>query len=197
MSIPRTQLIVIAGVYAFVCFSALVFRFAPEQEQIWDWFIQATAVFIGALLALAIGVGQFGYQQREIADTRREEFRALVRAELEETVQRLQGSGATAREPTALDHVKPLALEEAVRSGLLPPSFSKELMSVARQFYIYKMFDTLAIPGRYDLNSQPGWQRLRGAQKGLADQAEYIIELCQELLNHAELAEAESISEKQ
>jgi hypothetical protein len=182
-----------------VCFSVLVFRFAPEQEQIWDWFIQATAVFIGALLALAIGVGQFGYQQREIADTRREEFRALVRAELEETVQRLQGSGATAREPTALDHVKPLALEEAVRSGLLPPSFSKELMSVARQFYIYnnKVFDTLAIPGRYDLNSQPGWQRLRGAQKGLADQAEYIIELCQELLNHAELAEAESISEKQ
>jgi uncharacterized membrane protein YccC len=145
---------------------------------------------LGAVLALAIGIWLFDYQQRKITDTRREEFRALVQAELEETAQRLKDSGAIQPEPTAMDHVQPLALQEAVRSALFPPEFAKEMMALARQFHLYnaKVSDTLSIPGRYNLDTRGGWDRLVGAQKGLASQAGYIIELCEELLKHPELA---------
>ena len=190
MNEPARRFLV-AGVF-LLCI-VVVADFIYERSEV--AFLGLLSTFIGAVLALSAGIWLFGYQQRKITETRLEAFRALVRAELEETAQRLKDSGATEPDPTAMDHVKPLALEEAVRSALFSPEFSKQMMALARQFYIYngKVSDTLSIPGRYDLNEPAGRDRLVGAQHGLADQAGYIIELCENLLKQPELVKAASI----
>jgi len=191
----RGVLVAVVVLCVLVAISDGFYGYSEESFVVWLSTILGT--IIGASLALAIGIWLFGYQQGKVTETRREEFRTLVKAELEETAHRLKVSGATQPDPTNMDHVKPLALEEAVRSALFPPEFAKEMMALARQFYIYnaKVSDTLSIPGRYDLDSREGWDRLVGAQQGLAHQARYIIEECEKLLKQPELVNADSPSE--
>ena len=197
MRMGRMVTALLIGSVAFVFITELVIEFA--QQELAEWLITVAATAIGAVLALALALYQFGYQQRETTNARREELRKLIRAELEDTAQELENQYAN-RPPevgdTALVYVQPLILEQAVKSGLFSTSLTQDLLSAVRQFHTYnaKVADLLAFRPyleSIDQNAQEQWMRarehLRNRQIGLAGQAQEVIDHCRWLVNEEEV----------
>ncbi len=162
--------------------------------------VQLLATLIGAVLAVAGGVYLFRFQASQADQRRRDDFRNLVRTELEETEERLKDAKDTARarkSKAELDYVQPLALEEAIKSGLFPPPFSQRMMSLARQFHIYnlkvaRLLPILPILGAHGPISPPVEAALDDAATGIMEQTDHIIKNCGELLAAPEMHSQDS-----
>ncbi len=153
---------------------------------------------VGAGLAVATGLWLFRHQQREIADSRREDFRGMLREELEETRDELKDSIAELDKPDSdvdtiyvhMIYVQPLVIEEAAKSGLFSSAFTRQLLSVARQFHTYnlKVSNLYTIPGVHAVSSPLEQELVHSAAKGIANQAQAVVERCERLLRHSDLS---------
>jgi hypothetical protein len=114
----------ILGILALVCFAAVVILFAPENEQVWDWFIQVAATGIGTILAAAAGIALFNYQSQKTAESREEQLLTALAGETQATQNTLSEEPSKFKMPDGtIEHVILVRLtflvaEEAIKSGV-------------------------------------------------------------------------------
>src|SRR5215216_7407076 len=84
-------ILVAIALTAIALYITTAFLSAGKTE---DMFIQLETTFIGAVLALAVGGVLFWYQTRRTDKKRHEELRSLLKAELLETLEKVEKARA-------------------------------------------------------------------------------------------------------
>jgi hypothetical protein len=125
----------------------LAWRFAPGE--LGNYIVQLSATFIGALLAVAIGLTLFDFQSRDIDKRRSRQLYEAMVGELQATLDVLQQRPTHRADPppgapegaealaVVVTHLEPVACEESIRSAILGPSdvFSLSHLASAMRSY--------------------------------------------------------------
>lgn len=132
-------LVALAVVLHFV----LVLSRAPAEAQ-WDLVNTFVATFASVVFAFFVGILLFDYQVEATDARRTERLGSLLMAELSDSVAAL-ADAAPVQMPLAdgsvaeavIAHVQPLAVEEAVRSGLFDPSHAEAALRLSKNMRAY------------------------------------------------------------
>lgn len=130
--------------FCFAIFWTLyLWRFGVKEVRSWLYTLFST--FISILLVLSIGIGLFYYQTDIIDKNRKKQLKELVSLELSDTIMKLADiSGkffgiysGSYRDSTIITYIQPLALEEAVYSGLFDAYHTKKMLELGLEMRVY------------------------------------------------------------
>jgi hypothetical protein len=186
-------LLVVASLFAAEVFTEVLLSSRPSS-QLWDWFITLVATLISATLAVVGGIYLFTYQSQKTEEQRREQIGAALAAELRSNVLALQ-----ARPNTPLRDVNTgdlignarifplgsLAVEEAIRSGLLPPGDTLLLNYVRWRVELHNVQISQLL---LVMSGKPKREMVTVILEDLLDRQEKLRTLCQQLLSELEAA---------
>ena len=117
--------------------------------ELGNYVIQLFATFIGALLAVAIGLALFDFQSRETDERRSRQLHEALAGELQATLDILEAPpGISFAPPTGAEEgeeavavvvtrLEPVACEEAIRNAILGPQDVFALSHLARAMRLY------------------------------------------------------------
>jgi hypothetical protein len=124
-------LAVVAAVVLFFAFSSVLIWpepkiFAPApNDKIWDWFIAVVGTLLSFIVALAGATSH-------LRARRKKHLCHLLTVEFDEPFE----VGSDKNQPT-WTHIHPLAVEEAVKSGLFNRDLTKYLLKLAKMYHEY------------------------------------------------------------
>jgi hypothetical protein len=136
----NTSAIVVGAIVVAVVITLLVYGLTPEK--LGNWLRTLAATSISALFAVAIGIGLFNRQTKMTDERRRQQLIEVLETEItdikDEVLTADPGAftwvvtqSGTAREVLLPEGHEVIAFDEAVRSGLLSPDDTAQLIRLA------------------------------------------------------------------
>lgn len=154
--------LVIISILLAVAFAYLYAKILLNKypKKIWDWYNNVSATLISVVLAVAIGIGIFFFQNSVIQNAEKEKYIFILNVELAATWQGLQ----TIDNPLNIKfedetysfyvvYLQSIILEEAARSGLFNKEETRTLLKLTRYISFHNMNLNLLISVIPQLNS--------------------------------------------
>ena len=182
-------LVLVAAVAVFltVAGTALILMF--DHAAFMSWISTLVATFVGAVLALAVGIGLFNYQAGETDRKRQSQLLEALAAELQANLDLLRSGRLHLIEAgdkewkLALVHLQPLIIEEAVRSGVFDSEDTHKFIHLERAIRSYNADVSYVLNMRSVLLHRRAYEHV---VKGLIEQQKWITEACESMLESLE-----------
>jgi hypothetical protein len=145
------RLATVLGV-ALIVYTVAVALASPDQ--LFDWLNTLVATVLSVFSALVVGLVLFRFQTKEADAKKREELAALLEVELAELEREFMASRTVVPDGILEDlrssafheirlsihHPHPLAIEEAIRSGLFDAQLTAGMLVLAREMKAHNLF---------------------------------------------------------
>lgn len=171
---------------------------ASPSGSLATWLNTLVATTVSVIFAGVIGLTLYRYQVRNNDRKRREELRTLLLTELDETAKVMEEHPSSINiwkvtalyNPLGFDarlkkhHPAPLAIEEAIRSGLFAPDVTAKLQSLARLMHTHILEVQQAVNSvPLTLEENPEMARYGRAVESVVGSEKRVVNACKEVIS--------------
>jgi hypothetical protein len=179
--------IAVIAIFAAEAGADLTWHRAPDE--LGNYLVQLGATFIGALLAVGLGLALFEFQGRETEQRRSRQLNEALVGELQATLDQLEASGTRISPPpgpqegeepveVVITHLEPVACEEAIRNAILGPQDVFALSALARSMRVYNIVAARLESVLWEPEIGIPQERLFRAAKNLRSRQDSVMEWC-------------------